>query len=280
MSRTQRDQVALAQRFHELHTRGEVLQVANAWDPTSARVLAAAGARAIATTSFGVALNNATADGEQLPWDVVVSVAAAIVGAVEVPVTVDVEAGRGATPAEVGASVAQIIETGAVGINVEDSVPGHPGDLVEPDEQGERLAAAREAGAACGVPVFVNARCDVYFGADVPVEDRLDAVLRRAEIYGSAGAHGLFLPGLLDLDLLRTVTSAVDLPVNVMVGAGAPSRDELVQAGVRRISQGGEPFLALLGTLKTRTDEYLAGRDGTPLEALLTGASLLGTLVE
>jgi 2-methylisocitrate lyase-like PEP mutase family enzyme len=268
-----------ARTFHALHATGQPLQLANAWDATSARVLAAAGAPAIGTTSFGVALNHGVWDGEQLPLDEALAVATAIIDAVEVPVSVDMEAGRGRSPAEVRQSVAAAIACGAVGINIEDSIPGRQGALFDASEQAERIAAARAAAEASGIPIFVNARCDVYFGADIEPDQRVEEVLLRSKSYQVAGADGLFLPGLLDVPTITALTAQVELPVNIMVGTGAPPLSELVGAGVRRLSQGGEPFLAMAGTLKLLTERYLAGELAPPAEAIGAGVSLLQELV-
>ena len=154
--------------FRDLHHGDQPLLLANAWSATSAVIAAAAGAPAIGTTSFGVALDHGVADGEQLPIDVSLTVAREIARSVDVPVTFDFEAGRGATAAEVGASMAAVIETGVVGVNIEDARPGEPGVLFDVSAQVERLGAARAAADASGVPMFINARCDVYFGASVP----------------------------------------------------------------------------------------------------------------
>ena len=129
-------------------------------------IAAAAGAPAIGTTSFGVALDHGVADGEQLPIDVSLTVAREIARSVDVPVTFDFEAGRGATAAEVRASMAAVIETGVVGVNIEDARPGEPGVLFDVSAQVERLGAARAAADASGVPMFINARCDVFFGSN------------------------------------------------------------------------------------------------------------------
>ncbi|MET0525748.1 MAG: isocitrate lyase/phosphoenolpyruvate mutase family protein [Nocardioides sp.] len=273
------DQADRAARFRDLHAAARPLQLANAWDAMSARVLAAAGARAIGTTSFGIALDHGVWDGELLPFDVVLATAEAIASAVDVPVTVDLEAGRGETPADVQRAVEAVIAHGAVGVNIEDSVPGAPGQLRDVDEQAARLAAARAAAAASGIPLFVNARCDVWFGADVPEDARIDEALRRAAAYQVAGADGLFVPGLLDIPTITDLTGRVQLPVNIMVGIGAPSFDDLAAAGVRRVSQGGEPFLAVVGTLKALTDHYLAGELGAPPETVGEGASLIKALL-
>lgn len=269
----------LALRFRALHDGDHPLQLANAWDATSARILAAAGAQAIGTTSFGVALDHGAWDGEQLPFRTALDVASSIVSAVDVPVTVDLEAGRGHDPAEVEQSVAAVIACGAVGINIEDSIPGQAGALVAIAPQAERIEACRRAAEAGGVPIFVNARCDVFFGADVPPDQRIDEVLARAKSYQAAGADGLFLPGLLDITTIRTIARQVELPVNVMIGTGSPSLADLAGAGVRRLSQGGEPFIAMAGMLKQLTERYLAGELAPPPDAFGAGASLLPALV-
>jgi 2-methylisocitrate lyase-like PEP mutase family enzyme len=150
--------------------------------------------------------------------------------------------------------------------------------LRDADEQAARIAAARDAASVAGLPLFINARCDVWFGANVDASDRTDEALRRAAIYESAGADGLFVPGLLDPETLQVVTAATLLPINVMVGAMAPPVDQLVAAGVRRISQGGEPFLAMAGALKLATERYLAGEASTTAE-VGAGMSLLPDLV-
>jgi 2-methylisocitrate lyase-like PEP mutase family enzyme len=278
MSASRDAQVARAEDLRSLHAGADPLRLANAWDATSARVLAAAGARAIGTTSFGIALDNATWDGELLPLDALLEVARAIAGAVEVPVSVDLEAGRGETAADVGRAVTAVLDCGAVGVNIEDAIPGQQGVLRDVDEQSARIAAARDAATAAGIPLFINARCDVWFGADVAADDRIDEALHRAAAYEAAGADGLFLPGLLDPGVLTVVTAKTALPVNVMVGAMSPPIDQLIAAGVRRISQGGEPFLAMAGALKLATERYLAGDLG-PTDVVGAGMSLIPDLV-
>jgi 2-methylisocitrate lyase-like PEP mutase family enzyme len=209
----------------------------------------------------------------------VLEVATAIVASVDVPVTVDMEAGHGSTPAEVGESVDRIIACGAVGINLEDGVPGHTGELFATSDQSARIAAARGAAERSGVPIFINARCDVYFGAQIDADARRDEALSRSKSYQDAGADGLFLPGLLDTETIRSLTAEIELPLNIMIGTGAPSYADLSAAGVRRVSQGGEPFLALVGFLKSITERYLAGdMSPSPAGDLGVGVTLLSAL--
>src|SRR5688500_4725603 len=159
------DQPRRADAFRALHQpdTGRILVLANAWDAMSARVIEEAGARAIATTSAGVAWALGRVDGEGLTRDQMINAIERITRVVRVPVTADVERGYGdGTPADAAETVRRVIGAGAVGINLEDA-PGRGGaTLMEADEQVERIAAAREAASGEGVALFINARVDVY----------------------------------------------------------------------------------------------------------------------
>ena len=121
-----KNQVELAEAFRTRHKQAPALLLPNAWDPPSARLFEAAGFEAVATTSAGVAWALGYPDGEKAPWDEVVAATRRIVRVVRVPVTADIEAGFGATPEAVGSHVTEIIESGVVGINIEDEMPGTP----------------------------------------------------------------------------------------------------------------------------------------------------------
>ncbi|MEU9073524.1 isocitrate lyase/phosphoenolpyruvate mutase family protein [Kitasatospora sp. NPDC004745] len=222
-----------ALRLRELLADG-VLVLPNAWDAGSAAVIASAGAPAIATTSGGVSWSLGRGDGHRLARGEAVEAARRIVAAVDVPVTVDAEGGYGPLPADVAATVTALVGAGAVGVNLEDST-AVGGPLHPVAEQAGRLRAARAAAAAAGLPELVlNARTDVFlFGLG-----GLDDVLARAGAYAAAGADGLFVPGLLDLDLLAELCRRSPLPVNAMAVAGGPGVAELAAAGVRRVTVG------------------------------------------
>lgn len=177
-------------------------------------------------------------DGQQLGRSEAVEAARRIAAAVDLPVTVDAEGGYGPKPADVAETVRALISAGAAGVNLEDSAaPGGP--LFTVAEQAARLRAAREAAAGAGLPeLVVNARTDVFLFGIGPAEGRSDDVLARAAAYAEAGADGLFVPGLLDLDALARLCTASPLPVNAMAVAGGPTVAELAAAGVRRISVG------------------------------------------
>jgi 2-methylisocitrate lyase-like PEP mutase family enzyme len=236
ISRARPGQVAAAARFRELHT-GAVLVLPNAWDAASAALIEAAGARAIASTSAGVSWALGTHDRQGLDRRQMAGAVARIVQSVRVPVTADIERGYGREPSDVAETVKAIIDAGAVGINLEDS-PGSDGQPLESaSAQAGRIAAARDAAEASGIDLFINARTDVYLRRVGEPASRVQNVKQRQRIYADAGADGLFVPGLIDLDIIRELALG-SLPLNLLAGPGAPSIAELGRAGASRISVG------------------------------------------
>lgn len=210
---SQRDK---AVRSRELHVPGTPLALANAWDVASARVVAATGAPAVATTSAGVAWAFGAPDGDQLDRAEALALIRRVADAVDVPLTVDIEGGFGATPDEVAETVAAVIENGAVGVNIED------GDR-DPAEFTERVAAARRAADQAGIPLYINARTDVYFRDIGEPETRLGETLARAARYLEAGASGIFVPFAIDPETVASLTTGIAAPVNILARSGAPS---------------------------------------------------------
>lgn len=237
-----------AQIFARLHTPGDPLILYNAWDAGSAAVIARAGAKAIATGSWSVAAAQGFADGEALPLDLVLANARRIVGAVDLPVSIDFEGGYAVDPGLLTAHFAALADTGAVGCNFEDGmIDGagiHPLDL-----SAKRVAATRAA-----VPggFFINARTDLFLQAAVPTHNRAlaDAAVERGQAYADAGANGFFVPGLIDLMLIERIVKAVPLPVNVMAFPGAPAARAFAETGVARISHGPNPWRSAMKALE------------------------------
>ncbi|GAB3162492.1 isocitrate lyase/PEP mutase family protein [Amycolatopsis sp. NPDC004378] len=241
----------LAEKLRALHEGTLVLP--NAWDAASAALVAGAGAPAIATTSGGVAWSAGRPDGHGLTRAEMAELVARIVRVVDVPVTADIEGGYD----DVAATVRAIVEAGAVGVNLEDSTaPGGP--LFAVAEQAERVRAARAAATAAGLPeLWINVRTDVYlFGIGEP-EGRVDDVLARSAAYAEAGADSLFVPGLVDLEILKGLVKESPLPVNVMVWPGAPTVAELEAVGVRRVSVGTAIAQAAYGVARRAAAELL-----------------------
>jgi len=235
---SQRD---LATRFHELHVASgdDILVLPNAWDAMSARLVEAAGARAIATTSAGISWALGYPDGQGLTRDAMVAAVRVIVDAVLVPVTADVESGYGTgSPEDVAETARAVIAVGAVGINLEDS-PGRDGAVIlDADDQAARIAAAREAATKAGVDLFINARVDTYVRKVGNDDERFDETIRRAKLYAAAGANGIFVPLVADADTIRRLAAAVGAPLNVIGGPGVPTVPELRALGVARVSAG------------------------------------------
>ncbi|CAA9247091.1 MAG: Carboxyvinyl-carboxyphosphonate phosphorylmutase [uncultured Corynebacteriales bacterium] len=246
-------QLSRAELFRRLHTEGGPLVLPNAWDAASAALVERAGAAAVATTSGAVAWSLGAADGDRLPWAELAAAVRRIAGTVSVPVTADCESG-GPDPAGVAETVRQVLDAGAVGVNLEDGgVPLRP-----VGEQAERIAAARSAADALGVPLFVNARVDVFLYKVGERAERLPETVRRATAYAEAGADGIFVPGVLAPAVLTELVERIPLPVNVLTGPGGPTIAELAATGVRRISLGTALAEAAYATARRAAAELLS----------------------
>lgn len=191
----------------------------------------AAGARAIATTSAGVAWSLGRPDGNQLDRARAVDAVARIVKAVKVPVTADIEGGYADSPEGVSLTVTEVLKAGAIGINIEDGNSS-------PEQFIEKIAAAREAADHLGVELFINARTDVFLSGNGSEEQQIEDALKRADLYVDAGADGIFLPGASSRSVIGALVEGVSVPVNIMVGPGSLTVDELARLGVARVSLG------------------------------------------
>jgi 2-methylisocitrate lyase-like PEP mutase family enzyme len=219
-----------ATQFRSRHAQAKPLVLPNVWDAASAALMQSLGAEAIATTSAGLAWACGYPDGNQLPIDVHVAAVRRIVRVIRLPLTVDVEGGYSDDPGVVAAHVEQIVNEGAVGINLED------GDD-DPSLLCRKIEAIKAAARRSGVDLFVNARTDVCLKNLAPGREVAE-VLQRAASYRSAGADGLFVPLLSDLQAIEAVVQGQPLPVNVMACPGLPGVEVLQKLGVRRLSAG------------------------------------------
>lgn len=221
-----------AQNFRALHALNvSPLLLPNAWDAASAGIMVKCGAPAIATTSAGVSWSHGFSDGEQLPREAHVATIREIVRLAAVPVTVDVEGGYSDDPEAVAKFIAEIIAAGAVGINLEDGASS-------PDLLAAKISAAKAVAKRVGVDLFINARTDVYLRRLVSPDLAVSETIKRAKLYQNAGADGIFVPVLVNLDEMRQIAEVVPLPINVMVLPGIAPVQVLKEHGVRRISVG------------------------------------------
>ncbi|MFD7999829.1 isocitrate lyase/PEP mutase family protein [Streptomyces mirabilis] len=275
--------------FRALHIPGRPLVLPNAWDTASARLVEEAGAAAVATTSAGLAWDLGTADGDRLDRDRALGAVARVAAAVRVPVSADIESGYAKDAAGVGDTIRAVLAAGAVGVNIEDALydgegddgegvgDGGRGPLRPVVEQAERIAAARAAADAAGVPLFINARIDTVLRGAGGVEETLE----RAAAFLAAGADGIFVPGAVDPGTVKSLVAGVEGPVNVLVGPGAPSVAELAALGVARISTGSSIAQAAHAVVRRAARELLSagtydsltgGLDYAELNTLLGGA--------
>ncbi|MFC9503236.1 isocitrate lyase/phosphoenolpyruvate mutase family protein [Streptomyces sp. NPDC057002] len=259
----------LASAFRALHIPGTPLVLPNAWDAVSARLVEEAGAAAVATTSAGVVWALGAPDGERVDRDAALEAVARIARAVTVPVTADIESGYAEDAAGVADTVRAVLAAGVVGVNIEDALydvgVGAGGPLRDVEEQAGRIAAAREAADAAGVPLFVNARTDTFLSGAGGV----DSTLERAAAYRAAGADGIFVPGAVDPGIVKELVDGVDGPLNVMAGPGAPPVAELAALGVARVSVGSGVAQAAHALVRRAARELLdTGTYGSLADAL------------
>jgi 2-methylisocitrate lyase-like PEP mutase family enzyme len=238
-----------AARFAALHVKGAPLLLYNAWDAGSAQSILDAGAKAIATSSWAVAEAQGYRDGEAIPVGLVEQIVARIAGTLDVPVTVDFEGGYSDDDTVLAENISRMLELGVVGMNFEDRVVQGVG-LYAVDRQAHRIAAMRDAADKKGVNLFINARTDLFLGQQGDPAKSVGDALDRAKAYASAGASGLFIPGLQDDALIGRICDSTALPVNVMVMDGVPSNERLSKLGVARISYGPIPYISAMKALK------------------------------
>ena len=237
--------------FHALHHDG-LLILPNAWDGGSAALVASLGAKAVATTSAGVAWALGWPDGDALPVERVVQAARDVVrGAGGLPVSIDMEGGYSDDPAAVAA---RLVEAGVQGINIEDGGAA-------PELLAAKIAAIK---AAVGGALFVNARCDVWLRGVAPDAPVAEAA-RRGAIYAAAGADGFFAPGLTDVGDIAAMVAATPLPVNLLAYPGLPDAATLKGLGVRRLSAGSGVCSAVWGRAAALNKGFLADGRSEPL---------------
>ncbi|MFF2009313.1 isocitrate lyase/phosphoenolpyruvate mutase family protein [Streptomyces sp. NPDC058195] len=239
-----------ARVFRSLHTAPAPLALANAWDVASARVIEAAGAPAIATTSAGAAWSLGLPDGDFLDRDQAVERVGQIVAAVAVPVTADIEGGYGADAAGVAETVAGMLAAGAVGVNIEDGTR-------PPAELARRLAVARRTADRAGADLFLNARIDTFLSGLGAPDTRLKETLVRARMYIDAGADGIFVPGVTDTATIAALAEDIAAPLNIMASPGTPTVAQLGSLGVARVSLGSGVAQAAYAAARRAARELL-----------------------
>ena len=248
-----------AETFLKFHHDKEILVLLNSWDPGSSKLVEACGYKAIATTSMGIAASLGYPDGQIIQLSEMIQVITGIVNAVQVPVSVDIEAGYGKNLDEIVESVKKIIATGIVGINIEDSIDLSP-VLADEMEFCERISAIRALSDSLGFHLVINARTDSFYTSLGSTQEKLSESIRRGNKYREAGADCIFVQPVWEKEIISTLVKEINAPINILsnpsIGEGLPpSARELQDLGVARLSLGSSLMKATLALIKKVADE-------------------------
>lgn len=246
-----------AKAFGALHAGPELLVLANAWDAASARVIAHAGAKAIATSSAAVAWAHGYPDGEAVPAEAVLQTIREVARTVDLPVSADIEAAYAVDAQTASAFVTKAMDAGAVGINIEDG-------LAPPDLLAAKIEHVRASVARGGRELWINARIDIYLRKIAQGDAAYKETVRRAKLYREAGANSIFVPAVVEDALLARLVPEVVLPFNALAFPGLPPAKRLAELGVRRLSAGSGIAKQALETTYALARAFLAeGRSET-----------------
>ena len=248
-----------AELFLKLHQDKEILVLLNSWDPGSSRLIEASGYKAIGTTSMGISASLGYPDCQAIPFMEMLEAIGRIAEKVKVPVTVDIEGGYGKNIPEIIDSTKQIINTGIVGINIEDSFNLNP-KLVDEEDFCTRIAAIRELSTSLGFHLVINARTNVFITSSGSPKNRLAEAIKRGNKYREAGADCIFVPDVWGIHKIAALVNEINSPVNILSnptnGTGfPPSIGELEELGVARVSLGSSVMKSTLALIKKIADE-------------------------
>ena len=249
------EQAKKAQTLLSLHTNGQLLILPNVWNPIGARMLEAKGFPAVATASAAIAESLGYADGEQIKVKTMLEAVGRIARGVNVPVTADFEAGYSDTLEGLQENISHLLDTGAVGINFEDSFDDSS-HLRPIPEQVERIKAVRETAARKGIHLVINARADSFFAEGFSSdEERIEDVVARSNAYIQAGADCTYPVGRGDKETLAILRKRISAPINVLATAKTVSLQGLQDLGINRVSFGPYIFRSLLAKASAMYDQ-------------------------
>ncbi len=235
------DQQRKARALLALHSVGRILVLPNVWDPIGARVLASKKFHAVATASAAISSSLGFEDGEKITRRTMLEIVSRISRAVDIPVTADMESGYAKSLDELEETTRGLIDTGAVGMNIEDSLEDG-GPLRTMDEQAERISKVRETAAAQGIHLVINARVDSFLSDQFSDDEaRVEDAVTRAEVYARAGADCIYPIGPGDARTLRLLRSRITSPLNALVTSNAVPFEIMTTIGINRVSFG--PFI-------------------------------------
>jgi 2-methylisocitrate lyase-like PEP mutase family enzyme len=233
------EQQEKAKRFYDLHHSGKLLILPNVWDCLGANLLESLHYPAIATASASVAFTNGFDDGQKISFDAVLAILKRITGSVSVPVSADVESGFAYNDDQLKQNIKQLLATGIVGINIEDT-DKESNSIVPLEVQCEKIKLIKKVSEEMGVSLFINARADVYLRGkdfDTP-ESKFEEALKRGGAYKAAGANCFYPIGMTRREDIRRMVDQLQMPVNILTIPGIPELSVLNDIRVARVSLG------------------------------------------
>lgn len=272
MSVDKSTQINKARVLLSLHTQTALLVLPNIWNPIGARVLQAKGYPAVATASAAISASLGYRDGEKLKRSTLIDLTGRIARSVDVPVTADIEAGYGGTIADLAETINEVIDSGVVGVNIEDSFEVE-GVLRPVEEQCERISVARQVADRRGIPLVINARVDSFLSSSfVDHGDATEDALTRARAYAEAGADCIYPIGPGDLETAAALRAGIELPINILVTPSAAPLKALETIGVNRVSFGPFVFRACLRKFVDIAETLLNQGDSSCFSDMLSQA--------
>jgi 2-methylisocitrate lyase-like PEP mutase family enzyme len=244
-----------AETFRTLHHGPSILVLPNAWDAASAVILEQSGFPAIATTSAGIAFSLGHPDKQRISREEMLAVVARIASSVKIPVSADMESGYGNRPEDAAQTAQGVIDSGAIGLNLEDADHKEGRKLFDLSLQLEKIRAVRETSAKAGIPLVLNARTDVYLEEVGNPATRYEETVRRLSAYRDAGADCVFAPGVTDASIIARLTKDLHCPINILASPATPSAPELQKLGVARVSVGSGSMRTSMGQLRRFAEE-------------------------
>ena len=269
-----RAQKGKAEALLSLHRCGDTLVLLNVWDPIGARILEKKGYHAVATASAALSASLGYQDGEKIRRSTAIDLIARVARGVAIPVTADIEMGYGKSLAELEETVEQVIESEAVGLNLEDSLKTRGRRTLRAvEEQCQRIAKVRQVAERKGVPLVINARVDAYFCL-LTKEDATEEAVVRAKAYSEAGADCIYPIGPGDEATIRILRGRIKAPINILASPSATPLSVLRELGVNRVSFGPFVFRSILRKFVEIAEAVMANADYSIFGEVMTDAQV------
>jgi len=226
-----------AERLRKLHHADKMLVLPNIWDALGALLLESLDYPAIATASAAIAYANGYNDGEKIPFTELLLLLKKITAIVEIPVTADIECGYADNDFQLQENIKALIDVGIVGINIEDT-DNKTNILLPIEMQCNKIRIIRKVADEMNIPLFINARTDVYLHENNFANEKFDEIIKRGMAYKEAGANGFFPITLTNEIEIKEIIEQINLPLNVLTISGIPDLKTLSELGVARVSLG------------------------------------------